>query len=594
MADFLSPDKLEALKQESPEIQQQVLDKYFPTLKQETPEIQSQVRAKYGLSSPSPGTYTGAGGKQYKPDTAYVQQAMRNLPKSLVSLVTEKLYPAIRHPLKTAEGIGTIGAGGVEKLSDLLGQGMEKVIPGFQKAQTGPDVPAFEQAVKPITESFQKPSAIPGRMAEYAAKDPAMALMNTSMLTQGLGGLAGKMGATDVAAGLSKVGEAIDPINAMMKGTGKLVQGAGKLGREALGFTTGQRGTGINQVYNALKQGGDPAATAMQYARGKLQSEDVIGEYKGALQSIRNDQMNEYQSQLKALEADTTTRTDMMPVHNELTKKLYDYGVQAGKKGKLDFSRSKAFAGDAQAQADITKVTEIIRGWGKKPLDTTPYMMDTLKGILHDFYSPSSKAREFVTDLEKLVKNKIVEKVPEYEKMQKDYATRADIFEESKKLFGMKSATDRRANADLLLKRLQTTMKEDPEYRRDFITKIEQESGKDIKTIIASYSMSGLMPSGIVGRGMAGGSLFEIAKHGLDFDPHLALMLGASSPRAVFEFLNVMAKTSRAAGAVKGGVEATTTARQAAIQAGAVSKNEQDQKPKNRYKRLKKERNDSE
>ena len=521
-------------------------------------------------------------------------QMVENLPKSLMSLITEKLYPAIRHPLKTAEGIGTIGAGGIEKLSDLLGQGLEKVIPGFQKAQPGPDVPAFEQAVQPITESFKNPAGVPLRALNYAEQDPAMALMNTSMLAKGVGGLAGKMGATNTAAGIGKVAEAMDPVNALMKGSSAIIGGAGKLSREALGFTTGQKSAGINQVYSALKQGGDPAATARQYARGKLQSEDVVAEYKGALQSIRNDQMNDYQTRLKALESDKTTSVDMAPIRTQLTKRLSDYGVTFGKGNKLDFTRSKAFAADTQGQADITKIKEILDDWGRKPGDTTPFMMDTLKGILHDFYSPSSKAREFVADLEGMVKDKIIEKVPEYKTMLKNYQTRSEIFEDSKRMLGMKSATDRKANADLLLKRLQTTMREDPEYRRDFINKIEKESGKDIKTIIASYSMSGMLPSGLVGRGMAGGSLFEIAKHGLDFDPHLALMLGASSPRAVFEFLNVMAKTSRAAGAVKGGVEATTTARQAAIQAGAVSKNEQDQKSKNRYKRLKKGQDDSE
>ena len=507
-------------------------------------------------------------------------QMVENLPKSLVSLVTEKLYPAIRHPLQTAEGLGTIGAGGIEKLSDLFGQGLEKVIPGFQKAQPGPDVPAFEQVVKPITESFRNPSGIPLRALNYAEQDPAMALMNTSMFTKGLGGLAGKMGATDAAAGIGKVAEAMDPINAMMKTGSAAIGGMGKVGREALGFTTGQKGAGINQVYGALKQGGDPAATALQYARGKLQSEDVVAEYKGALQSIRNDQMNDYQTRLKALEADTATHVDMMPIRNQLTKRLYDYGVRVGQKGKLDFSRSKAFAADTQGQADITKITQIIREWGSKPGDTSPFMMDTLKGIMHDFYSPSGKAREFVADIEGTVKDKIIEKVPEYKTMLKNYQTRAEIFEDSKRMLGMKSATDRKANADLLLKRLQTTMREDPEYRRDFINKLEQESGRDIKTIIASYSMSGMFPSGIVGRGMAGGSLYEIARHGLDFDPHLAIMLSMASPRAVFEFLNVMAKTTRAAGAVKGGIEATTTARQAATQAGAANKNEQERQRK--------------
>jgi hypothetical protein len=54
LADFLSPDQLESLKKESPEIQQKVLDKYLPALELETQEIQNQIRTKHGLHRLTP------------------------------------------------------------------------------------------------------------------------------------------------------------------------------------------------------------------------------------------------------------------------------------------------------------------------------------------------------------------------------------------------------------------------------------------------------------------------------------------------------------------------------------------------------------
>lgn len=506
---------------------------------------------------------------------SYGVRAVQNFPSSLFKLMKNLVTPV-------AHDIGTIGKniarGGVPQgQSETLGGigtmllGLEqKMFPSLAKTQQQfgiPNaVPAIDALMGPITKSFKEPLGVPKRALEFTAKDPAQAMMNVSMLLRG-GSTLTKSKA------LGEAATALDPLNIMAKTTGAVAKPIGSLARQALGFTTGKRSPIVEQVYQTLKAGGDPADTALKYLRGKLEAEDAIGVYKGALKTVRDNQLADYRGKLKELDLNPTAAIDMTDLHNALTKKLYDYDVRIGKKGQLDFSRSKAFAANAQGQADVKMITGIIRGWGKKAGDNTPFMLDTLRGILSDFYSPSGKSREFATALKQIVKDKIEEKVPGYiETMLKPFEKRQELFEDSKKLFSIANPNDRRVNADLVLKKLQRAMTEDPDYARDFIGRIEAESGKNIKSIVAAYSMSPALPAGIVGRGMLGGTLYETARHGIaGFDPHLALMMVMASPRAVGEFLNVTAKVTRAAGTAKKAIAATTTGRQVLTQAGALS-----------------------
>jgi len=503
-------------------------------------------------------------------------QFASNLLPSLGKLIKNTVMPPARDIAGAFKGAVSGQRSPSELLSGpatlMLGL-QQKLFPGLagiQQAGGVPNaVPALTAFAKPITESIANPAGVPRRAAEFTAKDPAQALANMSLLLGGVGKIPG------VSPAIGKAATAIDPINAALTAGGAVAKPLGSLGRMVGGFTTGKRTPMLDQLYNTFKAGGDIADKARKYLRGKLEAEDAIGEYKGALKSVRDKQLDTYTSRLKALENDTTTVIDPTSLKNELTKKLYDYGVTAWKKGQLDFSRSKAFAADGAAQADVKRITEIIRGWGKKPGDTSPFQMDTLRGILDSFYSPSGKAREFAASMKGIVKEEIIKKVPEYKDMISGYETSQKMFEESKKLFSMSNPNDRRVNADLVLKKLQRAMTEDPEYARNFIGELENASGKDIKSIVAGYSMAPAMPGGIVGRGMLGGSLYEAGRKGIaQFDPHLALMMGAASPRIVGEFLNATAKVSSAAEKGADIVKATTVPRQIVESLGALSESQ--------------------
>lgn len=480
------------------------------------------------------------------------------------SKFAQGLYQSVRHPLQTGDA-----------LSDMLaGLVLEATPEKFRKPGTEEKAQALEAAAQPvaesITKSIQNPAGIPKRALEYAVKDPFQALANLSMLTRGAGALTRSQT-------LGKAATALDPVNMAIKTTGAVARPLGYLGRQGFGFFTGQKFPNVNTLYQTFKKGGPTAEKMREYVRGDLEGADAYSAYAGALTKIRNNQLKEYTSHLKNIEGDVSTTIDLGPIKNKLTPKLYDYDIKVGPKGKLDFSRSGAIAVDVEAQQAITKAVDVVRGWGKQVGDTTPYGMDKLRQTLDGIYAPNSRAREFIASLKESVKDQIIEKVPEYKTMLKGFEKHQELFEDSKKLFSIKNPNDRRVNADLVLKKLQRAMKEDSDFGRNFIQTVEKESGTDIKTILAGYSMSAPLPGGIVGRGMLGGSLFEALRGGFArLDPSLALMMASASPRAVGEFLNVAAKVTRAAGTAKKGAIATTLPRQVLTQAGAVTEKKEE------------------
>jgi hypothetical protein len=218
------------------------------------------------------------------------------------------------------------------------------------------------------------------------------------------------------------------------------------------------------------------------------------------------------------------------PFKNKITELLYKYGVRPGEKGALDFSRSTV---DKSAQKDIKEIVTMVRGWGSKPNDNTPIMLDTLKRRLDDFYSDSNNARAFVADLRNTVKKTITDKVPQYADMTKKYGEATSLIKSiDKSLMLGKDKT-----ADQVLRRLSSSMRDNFEMRRELVQVLGTKGGKDLSGMIAGYNMSPAMPKGLIAPLTAGG--VGLASY---INPSFAPLLATASPRVVGEFLNVFGK----------------------------------------------------
>jgi len=159
------------------------------------------VASNQSFPSPTP-KQTNAKHKQKPPDTYGVQFAKNLVPDTWDLL--KSIGSQVRHPIDTAKSLANIGAGA---LGEFIPESMVKP---EQKQDFQGSKQAWENFIKPITESIQNPSGIPKRVLEYTGQHPARAL-NTAALGLGVGGkILGKEG---IGKSLQEAGQAIDPIN---------------------------------------------------------------------------------------------------------------------------------------------------------------------------------------------------------------------------------------------------------------------------------------------------------------------------------------------------------------------------------------------
>ena len=186
---------------------------------------------------------------------------------------------------------------------------------------------------------------------------------------------------------------------------------------------------------------------------------------------------------------------------------------------------------------DIKEIVEDVLEWD----DYTPLGLDTLRRQLDDFYSESSQARSFVASLTKKINQTIKKAVPEYAEMTEGYKRATNLIKEVQTgLMLRKHGMTGRVTADMTLRRLTSAMREGFEMRKELVQLLGRKAGADIEGDIAGLAMSEFLPRGLIGKFAAGSATYAST-----INPLFLSVLGASSPRAVGEFLNVYGKALR-------------------------------------------------
>ncbi len=170
------------------------------------PELLKQLNAPSGQEVTDPAILAQLEGKpppvQAQPLSAgdVLSGAITNLPESALS-AGENIYTAIRHPLDTANALGDVAAGGLEKLTG---------------AQIQPEAQKFDALVGMLKDRYGGMEAT----KKTIATDPVGFLMDLSTVLGGTGaglkaaGEAGKIGAlAKVGEVTGAVGAAVDPLS---------------------------------------------------------------------------------------------------------------------------------------------------------------------------------------------------------------------------------------------------------------------------------------------------------------------------------------------------------------------------------------------
>ncbi len=424
---------------------------------------------------------------------------IRNAPRSL-NAMGEDLLTAVKSPIDTANAVGNMALGAVQKL-----------IPGEQGQEA-----AFDAVIDDFTGAYGSIE----KLNETMAQDPARVVADVWGLVTGLG--AGRSAVANAGkTGLQKSTPLLTTgaTDAVAKGMDTVASGAAKITDEIIGGTTGVGG----EVASMAREGGEAFTKGM---RGGVSQDKVIGKARQAVAKVRDNMGSRYKEQKTEL-SKNTENFDMRPLKQSVKDAMDsdEYNIKVSPEGDLDFSRSTLTNPESQKAA--TDVIQIISEWGTQAGDNTLMGLDLLKRKLDDVYSPTSKSRALVTKLKKQVTQMATDKVPEYGEMLSDYSKASDFVGELDRLVG---SNLKKTDVTTGINKLTKVLKEDPKFRRELMEQLDLEGGSNVLEEMAGTAMSGVKPKG---------SLKQVGAAAVFINnPILGSMIAAgASPRVMGEFL---------------------------------------------------------
>jgi hypothetical protein len=448
-----------------------------------------------------------------------IVRGISNIPESAINYL-QTTVSAFTSPLQTAKSLGMVAEGAIQSL-----------IPGEDPS---------EEASDAVLDHFKKRYGGIEELKETFATDPVGFMADVSFI-MGIGGSSiakiSKAGGRiqKIARTTAKVGRALDPLHAAGIAISKPVKAAGKVGAIVLGKLTGRGPIAIQEAFKN-------APELVKGLTGETDMTDVLASAQGGIQNMADSRRVAYRSTLAKIKKATVPDIDIMPIRKKLTKWFDEdhFNIRVSPEGVLDSSRS-VLSGRALKEAE--EIWNAVLDWGRNADDFTPLKMDVLKRKLDKFWTSTSDSRAMVADLRNEVKNQIVKKVPEYERLTKNYSKAMRVQSEIEKTLSLGS----RANPDTAIRKLNTILKTDNNFRRDLIKTLSDNSGIDIQAAIAGTQLNQIGPQGLIGNLTDFGAVATMLRMG-QADPGLLLLIAGSSPKVVGQTMRLLGGTTRAVG----------------------------------------------
>ena len=437
-------------------------------------------------------------------------QAFSNLGPSAMQFGKDT-YQALRHPVDLASNVLDIGKGVIQHL-----------IPGEQ---------ADEAKANAVGKFFVDRYGSVDNIKKTIANDPVGALGDISMLITGGGsavartpGVMGKIGQAT-----AKVGNIIDPATLAVKGVGKAGHYGGIAAKNILGATTGVGADVLDPAYKTGVAGGERAKNFTDNMRGLEDSRVVLEEAENALAKMRESRNRNYKVGSKAWNADKT-RLDFWPVReqfNELANSMF---------------KGEHFRVGADTQKKLKEIGQVIDEWADDKTMHNAGGLDALKMRLDDMMpnklDPSQSGRA-VTTMRNAVKKIIVDKVPAYADVMKDYETAINLEKEIKHTLSVGG------NPDTAMRKLQSMMRNNVNTNygeRLALGKIlEDQGGGKILDRVAGQNVNKVAPRGLAGLGVTGTTLGSVYAG----NPMGLAVLPFQSPRIVGEGAHLAGKAGK-------------------------------------------------
>ena len=461
----------------------------------------------------------------------YASDLIGNIPQSTAQFVTDIATPFLS-PVDTVTTLGKLGAGLVQL-----------AIPGEQ---------GNEELARAVGSYYADRYGGVDNVLKTLKEDPVGILSDVALMATGAGagvkatGQASKIQkVADVGETIKKTGIGIDPATPIFSGT---VSTMGKLNNaldgsvrgtkakqfikdipsEILGKMTGT-GAEVSQLsYEAGRKGGEAKKRLRDNRMGVVDETQVVDEAMDILGK-----------QQKAIADDLTTAKG---VGNEGgTLRLEEIGMDMKDPLKIidDFAIDKSYRGmsefSTEATAKIDEIRKIILEFGKPGRGmNTAKGMDLLKRRINALYERSPSKNDVnvpVTHMTRKINELIEKKVPEYAKVNKEFAETQNIIRNTKAVLGgEKNFLPNRPGAKAkILKKMQQSMRNKTNVDMGENLKAVERINPDLKYSLAGQASQTFAPRGLAGLGASGLGLGAYGTLGVPGIP-LALL---SSPRLV-------------------------------------------------------------
>ena len=433
-----------------------------------------------------------------------VGQAAENLWPSIKEMGSSIAYP-FTHPTETWEGIKRMGS----EIGSLN--------PVFRGEALQSKTPALDAMGGYFKDRYGSGQAL----KRTATQDPAGFLADASIpLTSGGAALSNAPGVVGKAGQLArKAGAAIDPINVGVQG-GKLsarLAGdvAGAAGKYFAGYTTGAGPRAIEEAYQAGKAKSPAFRQAMRREEGL---EDILHDVEANVQTMQRAKSQAYKSGIQSTQANTERLS-----FDSIDAKMRELSESLTYKSKSMFDESEL--------KQVKQMMDLIEDWKNSPDVHDAGGFDALKRRIDQVnINPKDhpNAYRIKTSLRNEVKKTIVDQVPEYAEVMRDYENATAELRDIRKTL----ALNPNASVDQQINRLRRLMERGvTEGKERLLNKIDL-PGTSITERLAGFQMKEPLPKGLaryvglssLGIGaMAAGSPWPLA------------MLPAQSPRLVGE-----------------------------------------------------------
>jgi len=471
--------------------------------------------------------------KQNQPPTSWgdvATGAVKNLPRSTAQLGKDLVHP-LMHPVDTAKSLYSVASGGVQKL-----------IPGEQENEAQWDA---------VTSFFKDRYGGAENLKRTLMEDPAGFVADLSTVMSGGGTLAarlpGRLGRAVGRGGeaIARAGSAIDPIAGTVRGAkalgrtapGQAVIGTAKKIPGKIGDWTasgiGNLGTGtgresIRQAYLSGREGGTKAEHFTGAMRGLEAPEVIASEARDALGRMRQTRQRNYREGSKEWKADKT-RIDFAPVTNKMREVMES--VLEGDHWTVG----------AESQKKLQEIADVVNEWWGDTQMHTAGGLDALKRRIDDMMPnklDAGQSGRLVTEMRNAVKDIIVEQVPEYANVMKEYETAIRLEDEIKKGLSL----GKQASVDTAMRKLLSLTRDDVTTnfgnRVNLAKALEDQGGADIMTRAAGQQMQTIAPRGL--QRLTGSANLYGAYSG---NPLSMVTLPMQSPRLVGEVAHAAGRT---------------------------------------------------